>query len=96
MKKTAKITMTMRETAAETFERFLLTKHSNGVKAKTIAIYSQHFRAISKHLDISQEITKLTAADLREMVSSMRDSGLAPNSIKSYTITMTDFQLTFS
>lgn len=91
MKKTAKITMTMRETAAETFERFLLTKHSNGVKAKTIATYSQHFHAISKHLDVSQEITKLTAADLRDMVSSMRDSGLAPNSIKSYTITMKAF-----
>jgi len=91
MRKKPTITMTARETAAETYERFLLTKRANGVKTKTIETYSQHFHAISKHLDISQEVAEMTAADLKEMVISMQESGLSPNSIKSYTITLKAF-----
>ena len=79
------------ESAAETYERFLLTKRANGVKTKTIETYSQHFHAISKHLDISQEVADMTATDLKEMVVSMQESGLSPNSIKSYTITLKAF-----
>lgn len=83
--------MTARESAAETYERFLLTKRANGVKTKTIETYSQHFHAISKHLDITQEVAEMSATDLKEMVVSMQESGLSPNSIKSYTITLKAF-----
>ena len=91
MRRKTKITMIATESAAETYERFLLTKRANGVKTKTIETYSQHFHAISKHLDISQEVAEMTATDLKEMVVSMQESGLSPNSIKSYTITLKAF-----
>lgn len=91
MRKKPIISMTARESAAETYERFLLTKRANGVKTKTIETYSQHFHAISKHLDITQEVAEMSATDLKEMVVSMQESGLSPNSIKSYTITLKAF-----
>ena len=91
MRKKGIITMAVRESAMDAFGRFLLTKRANGVKTKTIETYSQHFHAISKHLDVSQEIAGMTAEDLRNMVISMQVSGLSPNSIKSYTITLKAF-----
>ena len=57
MRRKTKITMTATETAAETYERFLLTKHANGVKTKTIETYLQHFHAISKHLGFNNPIS---------------------------------------
>ena len=65
MRKKAKISMVARESADEAFSRLLLTKRAGGVKTKTIDTYSQHFHAISKHLDIHQEITEWTSADLQ-------------------------------
>ena len=57
MRKKAKISMVAGESADEAFSRFLLTKHAGGVITKTIDTCSRHFHAISKHLDIHQEIT---------------------------------------
>lgn len=91
MRRKSKITMTPGESAAEAFERFLLTKRAGGVKNKTIETYSQHFHAISKHLDTTQGIEELTADDLKSMIVSMQESGLSPNSIKSYSITLKAF-----
>ena len=79
------------ESADEAFSRFLLTKHAGGVITKTIDTCSRHFHAISKHLDIHQEITEWTSADLQEMIVSMQKSRLSPNSIKSYSITLKAF-----
>ena len=79
------------EIATETFERFLLTKRSAGAKTKTTETYSQHFHAISKHLDTGRAVEKMTSDDLKQMIVSMQDSGLSPNSIKSYTITLKAF-----
>ena len=92
MRKNPTIRMKSKETAAEVFELFLLTKRADGVKPRTIETYKQHFHAISKHLDINQEIAETTAADLKNMIVSMLDRGLAPNSIKSYTITLKAFK----
>ena len=91
MKKMSKIRMITRETATETFERFLLTKRAHGIKTKTVDTYSQHFHAISKHLDTSQEVAEMTSEDLQNMIISMQESALSPNSIKSYTITLKAF-----
>lgn len=91
MRRKSRITMTPRESAAEAFARFLLTKRTGGVKTKTIETYSQHFHAISKHLDTTQGIEELTADDLKSMIVSMQESGLSPNSIKSYSITLKAF-----
>ncbi len=91
MKKNLTIRMKSTETAAEVFELFLLTKRADGVKPRTIETYKQHFHAILKHLDINQEIAEMTATDLKKMIVSMQDSGLAPNSTKSYSITLKAF-----
>ena len=91
MKRKMTIIMKTSENAAETFEKFLLTKRSNGVKTKTTETYSQHFHAISKHLDTNRAVEEMTAEDLKQMIASMIDSGLSPNSIKSYTITLKAF-----
>lgn len=91
MRKSLKITMASDESAAECFERFLLTKRSDGVKSKTIESYTHHFHSISKHLDTSLDITELTSEHLRDMIISMQDASLSPNTIKSYTITLKAF-----
>ncbi len=51
MRKKPTIRMKSKETAAEAFELFLLTKRADGVKPRTIETYKQHFHAISKHLN---------------------------------------------
>ena len=53
--------------------------------------YQQNFSAIGKHLDLRLSIEKLNTNELEQMVVSMRDAELAPNSIKSYTRTMKSF-----
>ncbi|MBQ4048644.1 MAG: hypothetical protein IJC93_09780 [Clostridia bacterium] len=75
------------ETAVESFARFLRTKRTVGAKTKTIETYTQHFHAIARHLDVAKDIGALTSGELQQMIESMRNSGLSPNSIKSYTIT---------
>lgn len=91
MKKKPQIVMNTRFTVPEAFDNFLLAKRSKGAKTKTIQTYSQHFHAISKHLNVDIDIVELTSTDLQEMIISMQESGLAPNSIKSYTITLKAF-----
>ena len=86
-----KIPVTTRETARSCFERFLMTKRSNGVQMTTITTYSRQFHAISKHLDIERNMDEITVQDLRMMIISMQDAGLSPNSIKSYTVTRKAF-----
>ena len=66
MRKKPAIRMKSKETAAEVFELFLLTKRADGVKPRTIETYKQHFHAISKHLDINQEIAEMTTTDLKK------------------------------
>ncbi|MBR0160938.1 MAG: site-specific integrase [Oscillospiraceae bacterium] len=75
----------------EEIKSFILAKKAKGLADKTLATYQQHFSAISKHLDLGQSIEKLNTNSLEQMVVSMRDAELAPNSIKSYTRTMKSF-----
>ena len=87
----AKIKVQRTETLAEVFDLFILSKKAQGITDKTAATYSQHFNAISKHLDTNRDIAELDSRDLELMVQSMRQSDLSPNSIRSYTITMKAF-----
>ena len=80
----AKITMKSSASVAETFEDFLINRKARGLADKTLKTYKTHFSAISRHLDVDKPIEKLTGADLDEMTASMRDAGLASNSISSY------------
>ncbi len=87
----AKIKMKHSVTVADTFADFLTGKKAAGVSEKTLATYGQHFSAISKHLSPTIPIDGLNKADLEAMIASMRDAGLAANSIKSYTRTLKTF-----
>ena len=87
----AKIKMTSSVTLEDTFRDFLMAKKAGGLSEKTIATYSQHFSAISKHLSPYSPIGTLDKSDLENMIASMRDADLAANSIKSYTRTLKSF-----
>lgn len=87
----AKIKMKKSVTLSETFHDFLTAKKVAGASEKTLLTYGQHFSAINKHLSPDVPIDKLDKADLDAMISSMRDKGLAANSIQSYTRTLKSF-----
>lgn len=86
-----KITMPKSDTITEIFEDFIISRKTKGLAEKTLQSYRQHFRAIAKHLDISQPIDSLSKSDLDDMIASMRDADLSPNSINSYTRTLKSF-----
>ena len=87
----AKIKMKNSVTVAETFHDFLMAKKAAGISEKTLLTYGQHFSAVSKHLSLDTPMNALNKADLEAMIASMRDAGLAANSIKSYTRTLKSF-----
>mgnify|MGYP000349249773 FL=1 len=68
----------------ETFEDFVVAQTAKGYTEKTIANYRSHFKSISRHIDIDRAFSNLTQADIDGMIVSMRESGLATNSISSY------------
>ena len=72
-------------TIEEVFPRFVTAKTAEGVSDSTIKTYRSHFYCISKHLDITIPFDQLTKEHLDNMIVSMRESGLAHNSIASYT-----------
>ena len=69
----------------EVFPKFVASQAAKGVSDKTIKTYQQHIHAIGKHLDLSKKFQEMTKEDLDNMIVSMRRSGLAHNSISSYT-----------
>ena len=72
-------------TIQEAFSRFITSGIARGLSEKTIQTYNQHIHSISKHLDLSLTFAELSQEDLDGMIVSMRRSGLAHNSISSYT-----------
>lgn len=89
--KSTKIVLKTVESVENVFLRFLRTKRSCGVVDATITAYAGHLVSASRHFDIKKDINSLTKTDMEEMIISMRSSGLSPNSIKSYTITLRSF-----
>lgn len=74
----------LNETIEEAFSSFVISQTSKGVAATTIRNYHLHLRSISKHLDITTPLSALTKRQLEMMVVSMRDAGLAHNSVATY------------
>ena len=72
------------KSVAEVFEDFVISQTAQGLSPVTLTNYRHHFHSISRHLDISQSMDALTKNKLEAMVVSMRQSGLAHNSISSY------------
>lgn len=82
---------TSASTIAEVFPRFVTFKTASGVSENTIKTYHSHLYCISKHLDLNIPFKDLTKEDLEDMIVSMREGGLAHNSIASYTRVLRTF-----
>ncbi|MBE6561433.1 MAG: site-specific integrase [Ruminococcaceae bacterium] len=87
----AKNKMNVSASVEETFQDFIVSRKTKGVADKTIESYQHQFKAVVKHLDVTQDIYTLQKKDLDNMISSMRDSGLSSNSINSYTRMLKSF-----
>jgi len=79
------------KTVEETFEDFINSKRANGIRQKTLQTYSQQFRTISKDLAVEKQIEELSKKDCEQMIIALRDRGLSPNSIRSYTAMLKSF-----
>lgn len=86
-----KIKMCQTAKIKDIYKDFLTSRKVRGVSEKTLETYSTHLHAMSKHLDIEQDIADLKKRDLENMIASMRESGLASNTINSYTRTLKTF-----
>lgn len=79
------------QTMEEVFQNFILAKTAAGVSDITIRNYHQQLHNISKHLDIQKSMEQLSKRDFEDMIVSMRESGLAHNSIATYTRVLRTF-----
>lgn len=75
----------------EIYPAFLSSVAARGAKDKTLSTYRQHFRSISKRLDVTTPIEDLTKRDLDQMISTMREEQLSESSINSFTRTLKVF-----
>lgn len=66
------------------YEAFILAQTARGVSAATIKSYHSHLKGIGKHLDVEMPFEELTKRHIEQMVVSMRDSGLAHNTVATY------------
>lgn len=78
-------------TFSEAFETFLTDSAARGLAEKTLKTYRTHLHCISLYLDIDRPLSSITRDDINEIVVEMRMSGLANNSISSYTRVLTTF-----
>jgi len=76
---------------AEVFERFVKASLAKGVSERTVKTYRGHFKSMSRHLDIGMALNELNNDVVNSMIVSMRSSGLAHNSISSYTRVLRTF-----
>ena len=75
----------------EVWECFIISKTSKCVSDATLSNYHHHLRAIAKHLDIEMPLAELSKRHLEAMVVSMKEAGLAHNTIATYLRVMNTF-----
>ena len=68
----------------EIFDAFVVAKTAKGVSDVTIRNYHQNLHNTSPHFDISMPFDDLKKEHLDQMVVSMREAGLAHNTISTY------------
>ena len=78
-------------TMEDCFKLFLSVTAAKGVKDKTLETYRNHFKSISKRLNVTSFIHLLTRKQLDEMILLMRSEHLSDRSINSYTRTLRVF-----
>ena len=71
-------------TVEEGYKSFVISQKSRGVSDVTLRNYNSHMKGISKHLDVTIPLVLLSKRNIEEMVVSMREAGLAHNSIATY------------
>lgn len=86
-----KLKLNVTATVEEVFRDFIVSRKSKGLADKTLTSYQSQFQAVARHLDVSIDIAALQKSDLDAMIVSMRDAGLSPNSINSYTRVLKSF-----
>ena len=75
----------------ELFPRFVAAKTAEGVSEKTVETYYNHWKCIGKHFDENMPLDTVTQDTINNIVVSMRKSGLAHNTISSYTRVLRTF-----
>ena len=75
----------------EVWECFIISKTLKCVSDATLSNYHHHLRGIGKHLNIEMPLAELSKRDLERMVVSMREAGLAHNTIATYLRVMNTF-----
>ena len=68
---------------SDAFSLYIASTAARGVKDKTLKTYEQHFKAISKRLDVDSNISQIASKDLDKMILRMREEGLSDSSINS-------------
>ncbi len=75
----------------EVYESYISAKTARGVSEITIRNYRQHLHSISKYIDLDMPHEQISKGLLENMIISMRESGLAHNSIATYVRTLRAF-----
>ena len=78
-------------TLEEGFQQFVLSQKARGIAEVTIRNYYSHLRGIARHMDITVPLDELTRRELEGMVVSMREEGLAHNTVATYLRIMNTF-----
>lgn len=66
------------------FQQFIISCNAKGFSDVTLKTYRSHFKSISKYLDMASPLSSLTKQDVETAIGTMRENGLAHNSISSY------------
>ena len=81
-----KIMMPTEETKnfLEVFELFVIAQSAKGVADVTLRNYRYHIKNIGNYMDLNRPFDFITKRDIETMVATMRNSGMAHNSIATY------------
>lgn len=74
-----------------TFRDFIIHKEAVGLSRKTLETYVNHYNAICRYISPDTPLGDMTGRRIERVISRMADTGLSPNTIRSYTATLKSF-----